>query len=204
MKKIIENTIFIIIYLIIMIMVIFNKLSFLDTYIYKIIYGLRNAFWDFIFINITKMGNITIILIIVIALLLKINRKNQEILSLTVILTVLSNQLIKLIVKRPRPNHIRLIRQAGYSFPSGHSMISIAVYGFLLYYIQKKYKKKYSKVIISTILVLLIIMIGISRVYVGVHYPSDIVGGYFLSIYILKMVIYFSRKNKGSLIKKVR
>ena len=204
MKKIIENTIFIIIYLIIMIMVIFNKLSFLDTYIYKIIYGLRNAFWDFIFINITKMGNITIILIIVIALLLKINRKNQEILSLTVILTVLSNQLIKLIVKRPSPNHIRLIRQAGYSFPSGHSMISIAVYGFLLYYIQKKYKKKYSKVIISTILVLLIIMIGISRVYVGVHYPSDIVGGYFLSIYILKMVIYFSQKNKGSLIKKVR
>ena len=132
MKKIIKNSVFLIIYFIIMIMLFLNKVSYLDDYIYKIIYGLRNNMWDFMFINITKIGNTTIIILVIIVLLLKMNRKNQKILSFTVIITVLSNQIIKNIVKRPRPSHIRLIKQGGYSFPSGHAMISIAVYGFLL------------------------------------------------------------------------
>lgn len=198
MKKIIKNSIFLILYLIIMIMLLLDKVSFLDNYIYKIIYSLRNNIWDFIFINITKMGNITIVLLIIIVLLLKLNRKNQEILSFTVIITVLSNQIIKYIIKRPRPNHIRLIKQGGYSFPSGHAMISIALYGFLLYYIQINCKNKKKKVLLSLLLTILILMIGCSRIYVGVHYPTDIIGGYCLSIYILKMVIYFYQEHRGS------
>ena len=198
MKKIIKNTIFLILYLIIMIMLLLDKVSFLDNYIYKIIYSLRNSIWDFIFINITKMGNITIVLLIIIVLLLKLNRKNQEILSFTVIITVLSNQIIKYIIKRPRPNHIRLIKQGGYSFPSGHAMISIALYGFLLYYIQINCKNKKKKVLLSLLLTILILTIGCSRIYVGVHYPTDIIGGYCLSIYILKMVIYFYQEHRGS------
>lgn len=198
MKKIIKNSIFLILYLIIMIMLLLDKVSFLDNYIYKIIYSLRNSIWDFIFINITKMGNITIVLLIIIVLLLKLNRKNQEILSFTVIITVLSNQIIKYIFKRPRPNHIRLIKQGGYSFPSGHAMISIALYGFLLYYIQINCKNKKKKVLLSLLLTILILTIGCSRIYVGVHYPTDIIGGYCLSIYILKMVIYFYQEHRGS------
>ena len=194
MKKVIKNSIFLILFLVTMIMLLLNKVSFLDDYIYKIIYGLRNNIWDFIFINITKMGNTTIILLIIIVILLKMNHKNQEILSFTAIITVLSNQIIKNIIKRPRPNHIRLIKQGGYSFPSGHAMISIAVYGFLLYYIQTNCKNKKQKVLLSVLLTILILMIGCSRVYVGVHYPTDIIGGYCLSIYILKMVIYFYQK----------
>ena len=194
MKKVIKNRIFLILFLVTMIMLLINKVSFLDDYIYKIIYGLRNNIWDFIFINITKMGNTTIILLIIIVILLKMNHKNQEILSFTAIITVLSNQIIKNIIKRPRPNHIRLIKQGGYSFPSGHAMISIAVYGFLLYYIQTNCKNKKQKILLSVLLTILILMIGCSRVYVGVHYPTDIIGGYCLSIYILKMVIYFYQK----------
>ena len=194
MKKVIKNSIFLILFLVTMIMLLINKVSFLDDYIYKIIYGLRNNIWDFIFINITKMGNTTIILLIIIVILLKMNHKNQEILSFTAIITVLSNQIIKNIIKRPRPNHIRLIKQGGYSFPSGHAMISIAVYGFLLYYIQTNCKNKKQKILLSVLLTILILMIGCSRVYVGVHYPTDIIGGYCLSIYILKMVIYFYQK----------
>jgi len=198
MKKVIKNSIFLILFLVTMIMLPLNKVSFLDDYIYKIIYGLRNNIWDFIFINITKMGNTTIVLLVIIVVLLKMNHKNQEILSFTAIITVLSNQIIKNIIKRPRPNHIRLIKQGGYSFPSGHAMISIAVYGFLLYYIQTNCKNKKQKVLLSVLLTILILMIGCSRVYVGVHYPTDIIGGYCLSIYILKMVIYFCQKYRGN------
>ena len=198
MKKVIKNSIFLILFLVTMIMLLLNKVSFLDDYIYKIIYGLRNNIWDFIFINITKMGNTTIVLLVIIVVLLKMNHKNQEILSFTAIITVLSNQIIKIIIKRPRPNHIRLIKQGGYSFPSGHAMISIAVYGFLLYYIQTNCKNKKQKILLSVLLTILILMIGCSRVYVGVHYPTDIIGGYCLSIYILKMVIYFYQKYRGN------
>ena len=198
MKKVIKNSIFLILFLVTMIMLLLNKVSFLDDYIYKIIYGLRNNIWDFIFINITKMGNTTIVLLVIIVVLLKMNHKNQEILSFTAIITVLSNQIIKNIIKRPRPNHIRLIKQGGYSFPSGHAMISIAVYGFLLYYIQTNCKNKKQKVLLSVLLTILILMIGCSRVYVGVHYPTDIIGGYCLSIYILKMVIKKRKKYRGN------
>ncbi len=198
MKKVIKNSIFLILFLVTMIMLLLNKVSFLDDYIYKIIYGLRNNIWDFIFINITKMGNTTIVLLVIIVVLLKMNHKNQEILSFTAIITVLSNQIIKNIIKRPRPNHIRLIKQGGYSFPSGHAMISIAVYGFLLYYIQTNCKNKKQKILLSVLLTILILMIGCSRVYVGVHYPTDIIGGYCLAIYILKMVIYFCQKYRGN------
>ena len=198
MKKVIKNSIFLILFLVTMIMLLLNKVSFLDNYIYKIIYGLRNNIWDFIFINITKMGNTTIVLLVIIVVLLKMNHKNQKILSFTAMITVLSNQIIKNIIKRPRPNHIRLIKQGGYSFPSGHAMISIAVYGFLLYYIQTNCKNKKQKILLSVLLTIIILMIGCSRVYVGVHYPTDIIGGYCLSIYILKMVIYFCQKYRGN------
>ena len=198
MKKVIKNSIFLILFLVTMIMLLLNKVSFLDDYIYKIIYGLRNNIWDFIFINITKMGNTTIVLLVIIVVLLKMNHKNQKILSFTAMITVLSNQIIKNIIKRPRPNHIRLIKQGGYSFPSGHAMISIAVYGFLLYYIQTNCKNKKQKILLSVLLTIIILMIGCSRVYVGVHYPTDIIGGYCLSIYILKMVIYFCQKYRGN------
>ena len=198
MKKVIKNSIFLILFLVTMIMLLLNKFSFLDDYIYKIIYGLRNNIWDFIFINITKMGNTTIVLLVIIVVLLKMNHKNQKILSFTAMITVLSNQIIKNIIKRPRPNHIRLIKQGGYSFPSGHAMISIAVYGFLLYYIQTNCKNKKQKILLSVLLTIIILMIGCSRVYVGVHYPTDIIGGYCLSIYILKMVIYFCQKYRGN------
>lgn len=198
MKKVIKNSIFLILFLVTMIMLLLNKVSFLDDYIYKIIYGLRNNIWDFIFINITKMGNTTIVLLVIIVVLLKMNHKNQKILSFTAMITVLSNQIIKNIIKRPRPNHIRLIKQGGYSFPSGHAMISIAVYGFLLYYIQTNCKNKKQKILLSVLLTIIILMIGCSRVYVGVHYPTDIIGGYCLSIYILKMVIYFYQKYRGN------
>ena len=77
-------------------------------------------------------------------------------------------------------------------------MISIAVYGFLLFYIQTNCKNKKQKILLSVLLTILILMIGCSRVYVGVHYPTDIIGGYCLSIYILKMVIYFCQKYRGN------
>ena len=109
------------------------------------------------------------------------------------IVTIL-NQIIKFIMQRPRPTEFRIIEETGYSFPSGHSMISMAFYGYLIYLIYKYVKNKYLKWFLITILGILIVNIGISRIYLGVHYTSDVLGGFLLSISYL--VIYISSIKK--------
>ena len=88
------------------------------------------------------------IFIIVLTALLVIAIKNKKIgLSIftnLVIITVL-NQSLKRILQRPRPTEYRIIQETGYSFPSGHSMISMAFYGYLIYLIYRYVKNKYIK-----------------------------------------------------------
>ena len=109
------------------------------------------------------------------------------------IITIL-NQLLKRILQRPRPTEYRIIEETGYSFPSGHSMISMAFYGYLIYLIYKYAKNKYIKWISIVLLSILICTIGISRIYLGVHYTSDVLGGFLISISYL--IIYISAVNK--------
>ena len=89
-----------------------------------------------------------------------------------------------------RPTEYRLIEETGFSFPSGHSMVSMAFYGYLIYLIYKYVKNKYIKWISIVLLSILICSIGISRIYLGVHYTSDVLGGFLISVSYL--VIYIS------------
>jgi undecaprenyl-diphosphatase len=86
--------------------------------------------------------------------------------------------LIKVIVKRPRPPlEWALVGQGGYSFPSGHSFVAVAVYGWIVYWAAGKIKNKSARtawIILGTAIVL---MVPVSRVYLGVHWASDILGG---------------------------
>lgn len=109
------------------------------------------------------------------------------------IVTIL-NQIIKFIMQRPRPTEFRIIEETGYSFPSGHSMVSLAFYGYLIYLIYKYVENKYAKWCLICLLSCLIISIGTSRIYLGVHYTSDVLGGFLISISYL--VIYISAVNK--------
>lgn len=92
------------------------------------------------------------------------------------------NQILKYVVQRPRPTEFRIIDESGYSFPSGHSMVGMAFYGFIIYLIYHYVKNKYVKWTLCTILTVLIPLIGISRIYLGVHYTSDVIGGFCVSI----------------------
>ena len=144
---------------------------------------------------ITNFGGAIILIILAHMLFIFIKNKKigiSVILNL-VIITVL-NQLLKRIVQRPRPTEFRIVEESGYSFPSGHSMVSMAFYGYLIYLIYKHVKNKYLKWISVILLSILICSIGISRIYLGVHYTSDVLGGFFISISYL--IIYISAVNK--------
>lgn len=88
------------------------------------------------------------------------------------------NIILKNFFKRQRPDIHRLISETGYSFPSGHSMGSFIFYGALLYMIIHYTRNKRRQTLAGIIIALLIFFIGLSRIYLGVHYPSDIIGGY--------------------------
>ena len=109
------------------------------------------------------------------------------------IVTIL-NQIIKFIMQRPRPTEFRIIEETGYSFPSGHSMVSLAFYGYLIYLIYKYINNKHLKRTLIIILSVLICIIGVSRIYLGVHYTSDVLGGFLISFAYL--IIYIELVNK--------
>ena len=173
-----------------------NEIMNGDVIGYKIIstYLIRDSLTP-IFKIITWFGSATCIILLALILFFTIkNKKVGLLISTNLIIITTLNQALKIIVQRPRPTEYRIINEAGYSFPSGHSMVSMAFYGFLIYLIYKNIKNKYLKISLIVILSLLIVMIGISRIYLGVHYTSDVCAGFLVSLSYLIIYINFANK----------
>ena len=132
---------------------------------------------------ITQLGGAIFLigLSITLAIVIK-NKKIGILIWVNIAISTLLNQILKFIIQRPRPTEFRIIDESGYSFPSGHSMISATFYGFLIYLIYKNVKNKYLKYSLITMLVILILLIGTSRIYLGVHYTSDVLAGFLIAI----------------------
>lgn len=125
------------------------------------------------------------------------NKKTSIFVWINLISITILNQVLKFILHRPRPTDFRIIEESGYSFPSGHSMASMAFYGFLIYLIYKKINNKYLKWGLICFLSILILFIGISRIYLGVHYTSDVLAGFLISVAYL--ILFVSIVNKFDL-----
>ena len=97
--------------------------------------------------------------------------------------------IIKHLVRRPRPEGIALIEETGFSFPSAHTMGSVAFYGFLVFLICRYLKNKPLKIILSVILSAVALLIGYTRVYLGVHFASDVLAGMLAGIAYLAIAI---------------
>jgi undecaprenyl-diphosphatase len=88
------------------------------------------------------------------------------------------NRVLKLAFHRPRPDLFPIIHEPGYSFPSAHAMVSFALYGMLLYLVWVRFRPGPVRSLLTIALTLLVFVIGISRIYLGVHYPSDVAAGF--------------------------
>ena len=118
------------------------------------------------------------------------NKKTGIYIYLNLLLSSLVNFSLKQIIQRPRPIGHRIINENGYSLPSGHSMVSMAFYGLLIYFIYKNIKNKYIKIVLITLLSILIISIGVSRIYLGVHYTSDVIAGFLVALSYLIIFVH--------------
>ena len=143
-----------------------NKLSFLHDY----------------FLFITKFGDEEIVIILILLFTLLLSDKRFILLPL---IGFIVNSSLKVFIHRDRPSVLHLVEESSFSYPSGHSMISVVLYGYLIYYINKHINNKIIRNILIGLLILIIISIGISRVYVGVHYISDVIGGYLIGLIVL-------------------
>ena len=139
------------------------------------------------------------IITILLVALLYIKKYYREALFLTVTMSVcgLAMPLLKNIFSRERPNFHRLIEISGYSFPSGHTTSATTMY-LTLAIILLSIMKKLNKYFVFCIAVLGIVIIGSSRIYLGVHYPTDVMAGICLGISIVSTVyiLYYSNSSK--------
>lgn len=109
---------------------------------------------------------------------------------LAIILTsAVFNIILKAIINRPRPYGNSLVKVNFNSFPSGHAMSAITFYGLMIYLIFKFIKNSPLKILLSSICILMILLIGMSRIYLGVHYPTDVIAGYMAGLVILTLSI---------------
>ena len=178
--------------LIITLRVITTEELIIDTMAYNLfVEKLRSPNLNKVMLLVATLSNtpVTVIFIIVLLILIK-DKKIALTIPADLLLITIINQILKLIIQRPRPIGYRLIEIGEYSFPSGHAMTSMALYGFLIYLSYKLIKNKNLKIFFITACILIIIIIGISRIYLGVHYCSDVLAGW--SISIIYLIIYIN------------
>lgn len=168
----------------------------IDETIYNLIFKLLSTPTTFIMTFISHLGSATILILICIILYILLKDKKMAlIIMLNLAIVYLLNVIIKMIIARPRPDILRLVYETGYSFPSGHAMVATGFYGFLIYIANKKIKNKALRKCITILLTLLIFLIGISRIYLGVHYATDIIGAFIIGIIYLVIFINILKKN---------
>lgn len=165
-----------------------------ETKITDLMVSLRNPGLNELMVFFTQMGDLRgyIIITVLIAAAFYIKFKSWKYiiqLVLVILLAGLANRILKAVFNRPRPEAEHLVTVETLSYPSGHAMSAMAFYGFLIFLFSFFKMKPLVKGVFIGLFVVLIAVIGISRIYLGVHYPSDVLAGYIAGLAWLALCI---------------
>lgn len=155
-----------------------------DQWFEELLFSIRTPFFLDVFNRITFFGNeftVAVIAGIVMLFLLyfKVYRVYALGLAITLIGAGVTGHVMKVIVERARPSGlIPSVIETSFSFPSGHATVSMVLYGFIAYFLCILFPAK--KLLVLTVAIMIIGSIGFSRLYLGVHFPSDVLAGYVL------------------------
>lgn len=157
-----------------------------DTRIDNLLYAFRDPLMVKVFLWITLLAKAKIVLSFSLLLLSVFLLRRQAVFILPLLLTIagsgIFNVLGKVAFHRQRPSGIGVYTEASYSFPSGHATIAAAFYGFVVYYLWRQTARWGSRMNILFAGVILMVVVGFSRLYLGVHFLSDVLGGYLLGL----------------------
>ena len=180
-KKLIISAIFMSLFIILSITIFTGLFNLIDGYVESFFIGIRNDKLTKIMINITNIGGAYSLIVISILLLFFLKKKKNAIyIMINLVSVFVTSQIFKAIFRRARPDGLFLTHASGFSYPSGHTMVSMAYFAFITYLFVKKIDNKLTRITFIIFSSILIILIGFSRIYLGVHYLSDVIGGLLL------------------------
>jgi len=195
-KKMIVLGIMVVLFIILTVLIKTHIIKPFDNLVESFVIGIRNDNLTRVMTTITNISRAYFLISMSIILLFVIkNKKTPLLIIINLVCVFLSSQLLKIIFRRARPDGEFLVGASGYSYPSGHAMVSLAYFWFILYLIKKNVKSKLMRIILTIITIVLIFLIGFSRIYLGVHYTSDVLGGFILAIGYL--MIFFTVIGNG-------
>lgn len=186
-----------------------NKVVQFDSTIITFVQGFENSALTIVMKIFTFIGDtnsvIVLSILVIIFLYVVLKHRVELILFIAAIIgSALLNQLLKYSFQRARPELHRLIEIDSYSFPSGHAMNAFTVYTIISFLLWRHIPSRTGRTILIIISAIMIITIGISRIYLGVHYPSDIIAGYFASGCWLGLAIWFFQKYQENRCERLR
>ena len=194
MKVLNKLVILTVMFLVLTLMVLFRVTEGVDIAVYNFFVGLHTDFLLNVFNVITSLASEPIIIIITLVLIFLLNTNYKR---LFVLINTLVSAAVILVSKniflRERP-FIGQELIGTYSYPSGHSLIATTYYGFLIYLVNKSNFKDTTKKILTVFLAMIIVLVSLSRVVLGVHYLTDVLGGVILGFFFLFLIIYSYEK----------
>ena len=191
--KIKVSLIFLLMFLITAVLVQTKILLKFDLLFYGKICSIRTEVLNVFMLFITNFGDVIAVLALAAisftaSIIFKVKNYSLEILSISAFQHIL-NRIAKAVFQRERLKEMILVEESSYSFPSGHTMTAVVLWGFVIYLmLQYNYKKA------AVIPLIIIFMVGFSRIYLGAHYFTDVLGGFFLGIAILNIAIIIFEK----------
>lgn len=168
-----------------------EQLTAFDTAVQSAIRGnlpdLATQFWT----RITVIGNTSVIVSICFLLIVLFYRKQWKAEAYLVLASIagmgVASTALKYVYQRPRPSIEWLIDTIGYSFPSWHTASTMIVAGAVVIIVNQRMKHQLAKRVVQLSLILLAVLVALSRIYIGVHYPTDIIGGWLLAVLLLEL-----------------
>lgn len=195
-------------FLLVLALVVTGRAAGFDDPIREMFYAMRSEGLTGVLVIITNTANKFVIIAICLILLAipQMRRPFGVPLSAGALAVILLNSLIKHLVCRPRPEILHLVEEDGFSFTSGHSIMSMFFYGLALWLVWHHYGRLYNNktiaIVLTIVFVFLMFAVGLTRIYLGVHFPSDVLGAWCLAGFAIfieaEIILALERRNAPS------
>lgn len=181
-----------------------NTMGVFDNSFIWLVRYFHNPVLDRVMIIISEIGFGTSYIVIVgvsfIVLMAFKRRREMEALAICLAGGAALSFLLKSLFHRSRPDLFRVVQETGYSFPSGHALVTMCFYGMLAFLIMRTTPYWRWRLVITILTLLLSVAIGISRIYLGVHYPTDVIAGYAAGsmwlVFCISLLMWWERQRE--------